>query len=282
MSLLRYKYNESLVLNPSETYHLSVWLSNSDAQFLVCSAKAECPLLVSHVLYDGTTKSEEVLLPLIEQCVLDLKLQHVKYESVSLAIHTEDFVLVPEQFANGEEQHLLDFANGVKLERQILKQNTGTGQTVIYGINAQLVQGIERLFRNVKFSHSGASAISFQPRQVVEGLFMLVIVHESSIELVVKDGQKLLFYNLFETHSVQDVLYYTLYVAEQLNLQAAVHPFYIAANLSSEAEQLQLLKKYIQNLHLVNERFNEGTMPPFSALPEHYFYTLKRIHSCVS
>jgi hypothetical protein len=282
MPLLHYKYNESLPIDTAKNCRLSVLLGRGETQFLVSAVDSGLPLLLSHVVLNENTISEENLSISLEQCIQDLKLLNRNYDSVSVGFQTSDFVLAPSIFAMGEERALLEFSNGIKSDRQILKQNINGESTLIYGVSTQLVQSIERMFSNVRFCHSGTATIQYTTKLSMEHLSLLAVIHDACVELSVKDGNTLLFYNCFETQSHEDVLYYTMYVSEQLGLQATIHPFYVAINTKTNDELLLLLGKYIKNLHLVTSSFGDDVASPFASLPLHYFFTLKRLYSCVS
>jgi hypothetical protein len=68
----------------------------------------------------------------------------------------------------------------------------------------------------------------------------------SSIEIIVFENKKLVFFNNFDTRTQEDVVYYTLFALEQLQLDPRkVSIQYINSN---DRENIDVLKNYIFEL----------------------------------
>jgi hypothetical protein len=280
MPILNYKYNVSAKQIIKDKYSLTILVSNWECTFMVLSKSSNEAVLISHIIFAEKINSDEVLLSSIENGVHDLKLSQFQLDEVFVGILNQTFTLVPSSFANENTTELLQFVTGNVNEQEVFKQLLTNDSMFIFSIPQFLTQGIERLFNTVRFYHAGIASIQFQPKLITPSLYMLLVVHENGIELTVKENNQLLFYNYFEVQSNDDILYYVLYTAEQLNMDVKVHPVYLAMNQTTDSDLTKLLTKYIKQLNFIttpSTPMNEV----FVSLPSHYFFSLKQLHTCV-
>ncbi len=280
MPILNYKYNVVASQIAQTKCSLSILVSDWECQFMLHLKEVNEAVLMSHIVFGEKVNSPESLLTTLENAIHDLKLLQFQLDEVFVGVLNQSFTLVPSLFANENTNDYLQFVTGKLSEQEIFKQTLSNDSTFIFSIPQLLTQGIERLFNTVRFYHAGIAAIQFQAKLVSPSLYLILIVHEGGMELTVKENNQLLFYNYFEVQSNEDILYYTLYTAEQLNLDVKVHPVYIAMNQTTDSELTKLLTKYIKQLHFITT-ISLSTNEAFISLPSHYFFSLKQLHTCV-
>lgn len=280
MPILNYKYNVSSKQIVQGKFSLSILLSSWECTFMVLSKSSNEVTLISHIVFSEKVNSPEILLSSLENSVHDLKLSQFQLDEIYVGILNQSFTLVPSSFANENAAELLQFVTGNLNEQELFKQALTNDSTFIFSLPQILTQGIERLFNTVRFYHVGIASIQFQPKLATPSLYLLLVVHENGIEITVKENNQLLFYNYFEVQSNDDILYYTLYTAEQLNMDVKVHPVYIAMNQTTDADLTKLLTKYIKQIHFITTS-SVNMNEVFTSLPSHYFFSLKQLHTCV-
>ena len=80
--------------------------------------------------------------------------------------------------------------------------------------------------------------------------------NESTFDLVITKGKKLLLANTFTYYNAEDVLYYVLFCIEQFSLDAEKNTLHLAGNIQVEDEKYALLYKYIRHIK-IEERAND-------------------------
>jgi hypothetical protein len=99
-------------------------------------------------------------------------------------------------------------------------------------------------------------------------------VRNRTAQVAVFDRQMLLFYNVMQFESGEDLVYYILLLYDQFRLNALKSPLIIAGNVASDDEALQQLRNYIAHVSfaVAPEKLQFPEVSP--AVPEHFFFEL--------
>ncbi len=81
---------------------------------------------------------------------------------------------------------------------------------------------------------------------------MFVHLKEGHFEIIVVQNQKLLLFNSFEHTSPEDLIYYILFTAEQLNLNPESFKLEFLGNINEEDDNFKIAYKYIRNVSLMD------------------------------
>ena len=79
---------------------------------------------------------------------------------------------------------------------------------------------------------------------------MFVHLAATHIEIIVLQNQHVLLYNSFDYKTPEDLLYYVLFTAEQLQLNPEQFPLEFLGNISTEYPVFQLVYAYVRNVNL--------------------------------
>jgi hypothetical protein len=145
----------------------------------------------------------------------------------------------------------------------------------------ELITHLEKVFPNSSIRHSGAVNLSLffsQHSLIQKNLFLNI--SEGSIEISVKEGNELLFYNVFNFQSDEDVLYYLLFTMEQLQLNPLHVKLAIAAQKDVSDDLIKNIKKYIKQVDLCVSDASVNLKGELASLPKHYYFTLLNQHLC--
>lgn len=243
------------------------------------SAENGQSVLLAHVVFSEQLSAADELANIISAFLRDLRIDPALCKSVYAGIINERVALIPENFDEASVTPLFDFTNGQRKEEIVMKQRLADGTTFVFAIPLNIEQALGNIFHNVKFLHSGICAIQFRPLLTPPDLYATLVVHKNYLEVAIRRQQQLVFYNAFSYETIDDVLYYVLYVSEQYQLDPALHTFYLAMNAPTDSELSKLLKKYIRNISFMTDG-----APLFKGeaeqLPGHYFFTLKALKEC--
>ena len=107
-------------------------------------------------------------------------------------------------------------------------------------------------------------------------------VREEAFDLVIFQGKQLSYFNSFPFKTPDDLVYYVIFVTEQLNLNPEDTPVVLIGDTDKKSGIYDLLYRYIRNVDFAgrNETFNYSYV--LNDLPPHQFYTLFNSQQCGS
>jgi len=199
---------------------------------------------------------------------INLRLRR-NFDKVNAAFVSSFFNLVPDDYLSVNQDDLLNFSEAEFENNAILQDKTNFGNTFIYGISQILVDKLNELYGEVDYFHSGnvfLTSISGSGETKIH-----LNLYEHNLEVAVTKESEIVFYNLFETLTGEDILFYTLFALEQLNLDPNKAELKTYGQLLPDTKVFQTFKKYIRFVFpaLKDEDFLEN-------------YTIYKLPECAS
>ena len=99
------------------------------------------------------------------------------------------------------------------------------------------------------------------------------------IQIALIDGQKVVFMNQFFAKTDSDCLYYTLYVAKQLNLDKNIE-LKLMGKIDPHSEYASSLKNYFEKVHFARFRSHYSVSHTFYKEPDHLYLPLLELCLC--
>lgn len=207
-------------------------------------------------------------------------LHQKKFEKTLICLLNSDFTLVPESFSAEELKPLLQFTTGNQ-SIKITREHKLKELKFCFSAHQDLISDLERFFPNASIRHSGAVLIDlfFSQHSLIKSNFFLSI-NNGMIELLGKEKNQLLFYNVFKYDNNEDILYYLLFMMEQFQLNPLEVKLSIAGNRNLEDELIKNIKKYIRQVNFVVHEPALLLSGELNNLPKHYNFTLLNQHVC--
>lgn len=179
------------------------------------------------------------------------------FSLIRLIFSNKLFTLVPNELFN--ENRISDY---IEFNSFLLPNDPIESQLIkpldiqfLHSYNESLEVQIKNLFpeKTIEILHSGYSLIDqlsyFSPE-----IQYSVWFNFSSIELIHFKKEQLIFYNYFETETKEDILYYILFVAQQLEIDVNEQPIHLLGNIENHSETIAMMKKYIRHVKIgINE-----------------------------
>jgi len=198
-----------------------------------------------------------------------------QYQHVYINYFTSQFTLCPAQFYNTDtNRSMLEFNTGSVADKLILTDDVNADIKLIFAIDDALKSTFDQIFPNHQLKHTltTLSKLMMVSEELIKE-HILLSVHSSYIEVIVKQEQKLLLANQFSVKTHEDILYYILFILEQYQLNPIMVNISIVGNIDANSELILSLKKYIKNIHLPlgNKSLN---WTGITGAPQHFNYTL--------
>lgn len=173
------------------------------------------------------------------------------YQKIIVAVETNSFCLIPDTVFTPES--LLDFAAflSVKEADVILTDQIENGQnTVIFTFPEDLTQKIATQFGTTKIQFAPKSWIKTVVDAKLSGQNLHLFLDENYLQLLFSDQENIRFYNQFSCSTVDEIVYYTALVTQQLELKPEETTLIICGRAEAGSEQLLRLDEFFKAVTL--------------------------------
>ena len=272
-----YLTNDDNLLNDTSSYHLSIEIFNNQINYSLFDVKK----LEHSCLRSIHTKTDEIS-DLIKQIGSEDLLKQ-NYASSTLSYSNFDSTIIPSSLFIEEEKskyfNFISDQHGVTKSEPIHQIDA----TIIYSIPNKLDQIIKEIQPDIIERNTTAILINqiIKQYQSSEKRTLFLILNKDKIEVLVMKEDKLYLHNIFAYTNEKDILYYILYIYEQLELDPNKNPIYIYGNVDRQDDLYLLLYKYIQEVRFGSR--NQGTIVSdnINIVKRHEYYALFSQITCV-
>lgn len=218
---------------------------------------------VSHVKVTNFNRWE---VEIIKELEINLRLRR-NFDQVKVAFISSFFNLVPDVYSSENPEVLLNFSEAEFEDNQLFKSDSDAGFSFVYGTSSVLINKLKELFGKVEFFHSGM--VFLNSIEKTKEISVHLNLNHHQLEIAITSDSKVQFYNLFETPSGEDILFFTLFSLEQLGLDSNKIEIKTYGELLPNTKVFQILRKHVRfvNAALKDEEFLEN-------------YTLYKLSKC--
>lgn len=195
-------------------------------------------------------------------------LKSIKWEAIHLWIDNQSFTHIPIDFFRKEYVHrYLQLAKGQKIpsEEEVCHvPDTTFGLVHVFSTERSLIDWFMTNYPLVDL-HIKHLAQRVMQQAYQQAYKLILVVQQESVWLAYHTEEQLLFCNRFGYKDIQDVLYFTLFVYQQLQLDAAEVPLKVYGQIKHGDELWLLLADYITYLALGESTSNTCRFEDFAA-----------------
>lgn len=109
---------------------------------------------------------------------------------------------------------------------------------------------------------------------------VFVNVKDNSYELIIIDGEKLLFHNYFNFYTKEDFLYFILFTFEQHRIDNESVPLYFMGFIEEKSSIVELCSRYIRNIRFIKKDNNYSYISELDSIPYYYYHILYSSATC--
>ena len=174
------------------------------------------------------------------------------YNQISVCLLSTPVAVIPNTYFSEELNAFIESASTKVNPKSIPLENLDA--QLVYNYYPQLEQLLSNLsnFNNYTITHTGSFIIQQNElNQEKDQVFLQLI--DQKLELCIYKKGNFAFYNVFNILSSTDVLYYTLNVMNQLELDQIATDVHIQGGIAKEDEAANELIKYIRNVSFDHE-----------------------------
>ena len=211
-------------------------------------------------------------------------LRNFEFLKVTIGIMSSEFTLVPEAlYKPGDENIYFKKNYSTLLNTNVKAQHISPLHLyTIFGIENDLEKELNHLFQDPQLWHYSQALLSGigMIMKADAGKLLWLNIRSNKIDIVVSENKKLLLLNSFSFQTNEDILYYTLFVCEQLELNPEKISMTVTGDIEDHSILYQLLNQYIRNISIPEE----PTLGSFSFtendLPFHHYAMLYNLATC--
>jgi len=270
------KYSLAVVLRP-DGFSLSVFderttlfLALSDQQFLPANATV--------------LPGNESLCDRFNALFRQQELLRYPYKAIKLVYASPKVTLVPPGFLREETiEEYFRFNHPLSAAEKILVQQVPVGEmNALFALPACIDKLSEEWFRNAVAGCTASVLIQGLLRENAHILARQVFVNVwgSYFDIIVIQGRKLLYYNTFRKQAAEDLVYFIIYVLEQMGFVPADEEVTLMGDIVADSDEYRLLYQYIDRLHFASLHTLAEFSPVFAEVLVHKFYTLFTLPFC--
>jgi len=265
----------------SEPMDLSLVISAGTFMYAVSANNFKNVVELCHVQLGDPGNQAYDLTERVSFLVQNYFLNRKKFQKVNISFLNSDFTMVPEAYAEQDlVKPFLKFATGAGQVKNLM-QHQVNGMKFCFTPNTDLSSYLERTFSNASIKHAGAVTINLLFSQhALKSCNLFLNIHDDVIELAAKETNNLLFYNVFNYSTSEDILYYLLFMMEQFALNPLYARLCIGGQKPAGDELIQNIKKYIKQVDLCVPDPSVTLEGELGQLPKHYYFTLLNQHLC--
>ena len=202
--------------------------------------------------------------------------------SVSLVDH--NYALVP--LGLFDEKQLSTYLNFNSLSHQdeqlvhrfdvLESQQTA----IVYGVPSSVSRMLENQLSNFSWSHFAFPLLESILLNAAPEATLYLHIQYNRFDVVYVDNKKLKFFNSFNYQTVEDLIYFLLYVMEQLNLDRESIPVELIGEFDEQSALYEMLFKYIRKVSIGKRPQAVNYSQVLSSLPQQHYYTLFNQYLC--
>lgn len=210
-------------------------------------------------------------------------LRNYEFLKVTACIMSPEFTLVPEALFKVGDEEVYFRKNFPSSDNLVIKSQHDQKfkLNIVFGIEKDLEKELNHLFQDPQLFHYSQALLAGISMQLKAdaGKQIWLNVRQNKMDIVVSENKKLLLINSYSWQTNEDILYYTLFVCEQLELNPEKFHLTVTGEIEIGSALHQLLENYIKTVR-IPERPKSIAFVLDVDVPFHYYAMLYNLSLC--
>lgn len=207
------------------------------------------------------------------------------WHSVRVLLDHQSFTLVPDALFRKEYAvRYLELARGTALvgEKVYFNRHPGWNAVTVFSLPARLDDYLQSVypFEKLRMFHQvdALLALALEGRPP-GGRHLIAFLETGSVCLVYLDAGRLVYANRFAFRTLNDLVYYLLFVLEELSIAPGDLDVHAWGQIEPDDETHRTLREHLPRLHVGDLRSSIALAGPFADISAHRYAGLFRIAS---
>jgi hypothetical protein len=233
-----------------------------------------------HVYLNGDIidKTAEIL---DQESIFDLPFQSVRFIG-----YTQQSTLVPETYFDKRKmKDYLAFNCAGEMEGELFCNHLVLpGIYNVFALPEELISLITRYFKKVECTNQTTPFLRHitSRKNALEQSAVYIGLNAGFFDIAATGQGKLLLYNSFQYSSEHDLLYYVIFVINQMKFDPLQVPLFLSGELSSRLTYYEILKQYVPGTKYDDVFGTPQLAPGLKSLTPYRFLNLLNLNMCVS
>ena len=276
--------DETFDINISSTYHLAIQLSAEGLCFAIMDTVRKKYIALKDLFFDealSLSKEEQVE----NFFTRDNHLNH-RYKTSGLIYATPNAVLIPKPlFDPGTMEEMYHFSNQLPENHVILSNDIANiDSKIVFSLPESILNSCNKHPNEIRIYHQSCPEIenaALAARSKPSGNYVKVHLYRDFFDIVVFRKGKFELFNSFSYQTQEDLIFYILYVFEQLDFEAEKNKLVLSGNVVENSELTDKLSQFIPDIILEKFNKNFNYSYTFGQLSQHRFSNLVSLYLCV-
>ncbi len=277
--------DETFDLNQTKNYYISIQAGLNGYSFSVLDPLRNKYILLKHFQFSGEL-TEDLLEEKISYIQDNDEFLTRDYKSVFFSYLSPKYTLIPGPLFNKDNlrkyfefNHVLDDLDEIHYNefRSIDAYN-------LFVIPTEISNIVYKKYRNVRYFHQATPLI--EHGLITHGgksskHIAIVNIYGNNADVCVIQRDSLLLCNSFQWKNENDLIYFILYVYEQLKLDGIETPLYLLGDIPKNSPVYEMLKSYIKKIGFEKRSSHFVYSYTFNEVDAHRFINLLNLKLCV-
>jgi hypothetical protein len=207
------------------------------------------------------------------------------WNSVRLAVQNRSFTLLPAPlFRAGDEAAYLRLHHHVDADHEAVQHyRHSTLETVsIFAAEKALLDWFHAAYPTGRVVHQTSALLEgvIHQSEAAAPRRVYLSVGQQELTIVAVRDKRVEFCNVFAFTSAEDLIYYTILVMQELQLNPDQDPVIVWGDLVHDSELFTILRKYIRHVRFGNRPFDLAYSYKLNDVFEYRYFELYALHLC--
>jgi hypothetical protein len=273
-------FDETLDINSTENYELSVQLSSDGLSFCVLDTiRNKFVLIRSSEPEENKYFNADSLIEIIGNDDFLTK----KYRKVRIVMPSSKFTLVPAPLYDPAKKDAYFSFNHLNADNEVILTNkiTDPETYLIFSVPAPLTDLIKKIFPQAQPFHHIKTLLRHisHKRKSVNGNYIHIHIERDFFQIIIFNHDSLRFCNTFNYRNISDILYYVLNVFKNLDIKQE-ESIYLSGQTAKFDDISSSFSIYIRNVLFSSPAGNFTFSYVFNELDLHRFLNLFTLTNC--
>jgi len=269
--------DESFYQKPYVQLCLSIQISSDSICFSVIDWSNSKQLLLKDYRYEDQVKDTSQL-NLLEVIFEQNSYLSNPFKKVSVSIVNNTYTFVPSPLfeASSAKEYLQINCKFSEKEEVIYTSMKNMNAYCVFAIDKKLKSFFNYQFSEVKYLHHSMVLCDalLNNFKNIEQQSVIINIRYNDFDTVIIKNKKVELINTFSYTNADDLLFYLLYVFEQLSINPDKQEVLVCGDLQKNSLIYEKLVKYIRYVNFMNRNSSVEYSYKFNEVPHHFYYTL--------
>ena len=270
-------FDKSFNSNNAINYKLYIELSKNSLKQTILDLNSKTFIAFENYTFENIY-NEHALVPVLKEIITSNKLYQLNLNSINLSYINNRSTLIPNaifETKNLAEYHKFNFAvneDDYYLSDKLINLSAAN----VYSI-PNFITTLFSDIPNLNFGHFSSTLIeaALLDNKINKALSSVYVnVLKESFQVVIIKNQKLALYNSFAYQSIEDFIYYLLFVLEQQNINNEEANITLTGNVIKNDAIYNILYKYIHTINFGSRTNNLKFSYILEETPNHFHHSL--------